>query len=77
MITGDQVKEARRLLGWSQGILAVNAHISQASVAHFETGKRAQADWISINLLDALEYAGIEFSADSRGVRIRKLTENA
>jgi transcriptional regulator with XRE-family HTH domain len=75
MVTIEQVKAARKLLGWSQGVLAVNAGVSQTTVAHFETGKRAGVDWIPLNLLRALESAGIEFVADEARVTLRK--ENA
>jgi transcriptional regulator with XRE-family HTH domain len=39
MITGEQIKAARKLLGWSQMTLALEANIEQSTVANFETGK--------------------------------------
>ena len=39
MITSDQVKAARKLIGWSQMTLALEASVLQSSVMNFETGK--------------------------------------
>jgi DNA-binding transcriptional regulator YiaG len=72
MITIEQVKVARKLLGWSQDVFAVNAGVSQTTVAHFETGTRVEADSIALNLLKALECAGIEFAADEARVTLRR-----
>ena len=35
-MTGDQVREARRLLGWSQGRLAARAKVSQTIISGYE-----------------------------------------
>jgi transcriptional regulator with XRE-family HTH domain len=72
MITIEQVQAARKLLGWSQDVWAVNAGVSQTTVAHFETGKRVGEDSITLNLLRVLECAGIEFAADEARVTLRK-----
>jgi transcriptional regulator with XRE-family HTH domain len=72
MITIEQVKVARKLLGWSQDVFALNAGVSQTTVAHFETGTRVGADSITLNLLRALACAGIEFAADEARVTLRK-----
>jgi transcriptional regulator with XRE-family HTH domain len=72
MITIEQVKVARKLLGWSQDVFAFNAGVSQTTVAHFETGSRVEADSITLNLLKALECAGIEFAADEARVTLRR-----
>jgi transcriptional regulator with XRE-family HTH domain len=39
MITGEQVKAARKLLGWSQMLLALEASLDQTTVAKFERGE--------------------------------------
>jgi predicted transcriptional regulator len=72
MITIEQVQAARKLLGWSQDVWALNAGVSQTTVAHFETGKRVGADSTTLNLLRALECAGIEFAADEARVTLRR-----
>jgi DNA-binding transcriptional regulator YiaG len=72
MITIEQVKAARKLLGWSQDVFAVNAGVSQTTVAHFETGTRVGADSITLHLLKALECAGIEFAVDEARVTLRR-----
>jgi len=40
VITGEQVKKARKLLGWSQEDLAAHAGLSGATVGAFERGRR-------------------------------------
>src|ERR1700688_3503386 len=39
-LTGQQVKAARRLLGWTQDKLAEEIRVSPSTIGHFETGKR-------------------------------------
>jgi transcriptional regulator with XRE-family HTH domain len=69
MITGDQVKAARKLLGWSQMTLALDAGTNQQTVVKFERGQsRTQVQTISA-LQRALEAGGVEFAGD---VRLRK-----
>jgi DNA-binding XRE family transcriptional regulator len=43
-ITPQQVKAARRLLGWSQPTLATKARISRETVLAFEKGRRRASD---------------------------------
>jgi transcriptional regulator with XRE-family HTH domain len=69
MITGEQVKAARKLLGWSQMTLALDAGINQATVMKFERGgSRAEGRTISA-IQRALEAGGVEFAG---GARLRK-----
>jgi transcriptional regulator with XRE-family HTH domain len=68
MITGDQVRLARRLLGWSQLDLALEACVSQVTVTNFETGRRRSAYTMSC-IRRALEASGAEFSQWTVGLR--------
>ena len=64
MITGDQVKNARRLLRWSQEKLALEAQLRQATVASFEAGTQP-SDYTASCIKRALENEGIRFTARS------------
>jgi transcriptional regulator with XRE-family HTH domain len=61
MITGEQVKTARLLVGWSQYDLACEAGISSIAVYAIEHGCR-MSDWTMLSMREALEEAGVEFS---------------
>jgi transcriptional regulator with XRE-family HTH domain len=66
MITGEQVKFARKLLGWSQMALALEAGASQRTVMRFERGE-SRAKGLTISAIRrALEAAGVEFMDDMR-----------
>jgi transcriptional regulator with XRE-family HTH domain len=61
MITGEQVRAARKLLGWSQIALALQAGITQGTVTNIETGK-FRLSVLSVSTIQrALEAAGVEF----------------
>lgn len=68
-ITPNQIRAARRLLGWSQDHLAGLLGVSDATVSAFERGARPGG-------LDAakarrlLERSGIEFLDDADDVRL-------
>jgi transcriptional regulator with XRE-family HTH domain len=67
MITGEQIKAARKLLGWSQMTLALEASIEQSTVAKFERGEtRAEGRTVSA-IQTALESAGIAFTNGEPG----------
>jgi len=75
MITGQQIKAARELLGWRQAELTKQARISAHSVESAEStigesfvpGQDLQA------MHAALEQAGVEFTnGDEPGVKLRK-----
>ena len=61
MIAGEQVKVARKLLGWTQEKLASAARVSKTSVLVCEGGELHQSDWVIDAIQDALETAGVEF----------------
>jgi ribosome-binding protein aMBF1 (putative translation factor) len=43
MITGEQVKAARKLLGWSQMTLALEARVEQSTVNSIASSRQARA----------------------------------
>jgi transcriptional regulator with XRE-family HTH domain len=62
MITGERFKAARKLLGWSQMTLAIEAGITQGTVTNFKAGKfRLSAIGVS-TIQHAPEAAGVEFT---------------
>jgi transcriptional regulator with XRE-family HTH domain len=72
MINGEQIKAARKLLGWSQMTLALEANIEQSIVANFETGKSRPSVLSVSTIKRTLEGAGVEFTEFQPGVRLRK-----
>jgi transcriptional regulator with XRE-family HTH domain len=69
VISETQIKAARRLLGWSQSDLALNAGVSQIAVARIETiGKLSGKQRIAIRR--ALEEAGVAFGRGNPGVEM-------
>jgi len=76
MLTIEQLRAARGLLGWSQSKLAVRAGLSLPTVKRVESdlGPRVSDDARS-KLRRALESAGVEFideNGGGPGVRLRK-----
>jgi len=61
MITGDQVKAARKLVGWSQEDLAGHVGMSKSTIGNFEKGRRISVLESSM-MRRALESAGVEFT---------------
>ena len=76
MITTQQLRAARGLLGWSQSELAERAGLSLPTVKRVETGTGPRvSDDARAKLERALEAAGIEFldeNGGGLGVRFRK-----
>jgi transcriptional regulator with XRE-family HTH domain len=76
VISVEQLRAARGLLGWSQSELAARAGLSLPTVKRVEGQAKARAsDDARIKLQRALEAAGIEFIAENGGgpgVRLRK-----
>jgi transcriptional regulator with XRE-family HTH domain len=72
MIAGEQVKAARKLLGWSQMTLGLEAGTNQQTVVKFERGEsRTEGRTIS-DIQRALETAGVEFtSGGDPGVKLK------
>ena len=62
MTRGEQVREARKLLGWTQEQLASRAGVSPSSVRSIEKGLIGSSDWMLRCMLAPLEDAGVVFS---------------
>ena len=71
MITGEQVRAARKLLGWAQMTLALEANVALQTIAKFETGQGRPFVHATSTIKRALEHAGVEFP-DGEPVRMRK-----
>jgi transcriptional regulator with XRE-family HTH domain len=72
MISGDQVRAARRLLGWTLFQAAVRAKVSESTVGKFETGAHRPLDLRIIAIQRAFEAAGVEFIPNGpAGVRLK------
>jgi transcriptional regulator with XRE-family HTH domain len=74
-LTGQQVKAARLLLGWSQERLAAEAGIQTRTVGNFEGGKGRPLVRIVSTTQRALEAAGVIFveeNGEGPGVRLKK-----
>jgi transcriptional regulator with XRE-family HTH domain len=72
MITADQVKAARKLLGWSREDLAGHTGVKDTTIALFEGGEQKSPDWVVVLIRRALEAAGVEFTNGGQpGVRLR------
>ena len=70
MITGDQVRVARKLLQWTQRQLADAAGTTEKSIANLESGHGGVSRRILLALRRALERSGIEFP-DHETVRLQ------
>ena len=70
MITGQQIKAARELLGWTPYPLAPRAGIGHTLLRQFEAGARVPDEASAGRLRAALEEAGVIFT--SGGVRLRR-----
>jgi ribosome-binding protein aMBF1 (putative translation factor) len=66
MITGEQVKAARKLLGWSHVMLALEASVDQSTVMKFETGKSRPSVLSVSTIKRTLEAAGVQFTDGGR-----------
>jgi transcriptional regulator with XRE-family HTH domain len=71
ILTAAQVKEARKLLGWSQMRLAVRAGVGYVRLTKYEIGRLSLGAETSAAIRAALESEGIKFG-DRPGVRLRK-----
>ena len=84
MLTGDQIRAARALLGIDQKTLADQAGVSLPTVQRMEASKglvRGVVDTL-MKVVNALDRAGIELIGEGsqsagagRGVRLKKPTE--
>ena len=71
-ITGEQVKAARQLLGWTLLDLGYRAEVSEATIAALEKALRTTRPDKLRAIRRALEAAGIEFDETGSGVGLRK-----
>jgi len=74
-VTGEQVKEARRLLGWTLLDLGYRARVCDATVMRFEAARRPIRPEKALAMRQALESAGIIFveeNGEGPGVRLRQ-----
>ena len=76
MLTIEQLRGARGLVGWSQSKLAARAGLSLPTVKRVEVGLGPRvSDEARTKLRRALEIAGVEFideNGGGPGVRLRK-----
>lgn len=76
MQSGNQIRAARALLGWSQQALADSARVSIPTVQRAEGAGKVQASAnANAAIRAALEAAGVEFISENgggAGVRLRK-----
>jgi transcriptional regulator with XRE-family HTH domain len=68
-ITPEQIKAARKLLGWSQATLAGRVHMSAARIWAIETGKHQPSAFELDLVREAVESAGVEFITRRQGGR--------
>ena len=70
MITGAQIHEARKLLGWSRHRLAPKAGMCTNNLRRLEKRGKAHSAAKAAALSSALEAAGVVFT-NERGVRVK------
>lgn len=72
MITGAQIKAARKLLGWPRERLSPRAGLSASLLSKIEDGLRTPTNEQRLGIQDALEAAGIVFTnGDEPGVKLK------
>jgi transcriptional regulator with XRE-family HTH domain len=71
MITSEQIKAARKLLGCSQVRLAGKSGLSETTIKKFETGESRPSVLSVSTIKRTLEGAGVEFAEGEPGVRLR------
>ncbi len=71
MITGAQIHEARKLLGWSRDRLAPKAGMCTNNLRRLESGAKPISEPEAAALSSALEAAGVVFT-NERGVRLKR-----
>lgn len=70
IITYQQCRAARELLGWKQNDLSEKSKISAGTIADFERGVRELRVSTLESLIDAFEKAGIRFENDEVRYRV-------
>jgi transcriptional regulator with XRE-family HTH domain len=71
MITADQMKAARALLGWSEVKLAQEAGLDPSTIINFELGTRSPSVTSVLTIEDTLKAAGVEFPQHDQ-VRLKR-----
>jgi len=78
-LSGEQCREARRLLGWSQEQLTLASGVAISQVSSFERRGSSLSPRRDRNrarkLRIALDVAGIDFDGHGPGVRLRKTVQ--
>jgi hypothetical protein len=77
-ITPEQIKAARRLLGWSSIELALNSPVGLTTIHNIETKRPRRRDRAILQLQAVLEAAGVDFVEEKgwgSGVRLRKVVK--
>ena len=75
IITAEQCRAARALLGWSQDELVTASKVTKSTIANFENSKRQPFDRTLVDIRGALERAGVIFideNGQGPGVRLAK-----
>jgi transcriptional regulator with XRE-family HTH domain len=67
IITSDQVRAARKLLGWSSIKTAVQSSVGVNLIKGFEGGRRKLKPDALARLQSSFEAAGVEFNTDNAG----------
>jgi transcriptional regulator with XRE-family HTH domain len=67
LISAEQYRGARGMLGWSQDQLAEVAGLSRATIADFERGERTPTAGNILAIRTAFETGGLEFIAENGG----------
>ena len=72
VMTGAQCRVARELLGLSKKALAEQAGVDRVRLTRFEDGTDTTSFPVRAKIRAALETAGIEFTSDGPGVKLRR-----
>jgi transcriptional regulator with XRE-family HTH domain len=72
MISGEQFKSARQLLGWSQSRLAGEVGVSATTIGYLEGGTRRVPALTVSTIRRVLAEAGIEFVDGAPRIGLKK-----
>ncbi len=72
ILTGSQCRAARELLGLSKKGLAEQAGVDRRRLTRFEDGTDTTRFPVRAKIRAALQAAGVEFTDEAPGVRLRK-----
>lgn len=68
VITPEQCRAGRALLGWSQEELGKRSQVAKATIANFEVGKRTPYERTLSDIRKCLEAGGVVFMAEGEMV---------